>query len=287
MPPPLKNTFAPARVDGGDLRERNLSVVLHDLMFSQPTSRSEIADRTGLAKASLTQLMPELESLGLAIETTTSKPSTGRPSKMLVIDDSSLSIIICEVNELEILTETSSLMGNLTRFDRELHFVPKGGPDALAFAMANTVRQHLETIEGAGGRVIHLVVVIDAPLQGEKQIVQQSSELGWLSPVDLTAMLEVLLPTLSGAISMVSHVQVAAKAEFDALKHSSENLPKSVIFLKADSNIGSAVVQNGKLLVGAQGLSPVLGHIEVSTEGDTSMWPSRLFSSPGWRNENS
>ena len=265
----LTEPVAPARMDGADLRERNLSVVLHDLMYSQPTSRSEIAERTGLAKASITQLIPELESLGLAIETTTSKPSTGRPSKMLAIHDGALSIIVCEVTELEITTETSSLMGNVLRFDRELHFVPMGGPDSIAFAMANTIGQHLETVRSAGSRTIHLVVVIDAPLSGERPIVHHSSELGWSDPVDLTSMLENLLPELAGAISIVSQVQVAAKAEFDALKRSSESLPKSVVFLKAGSSIGSAVVQNGKLLVGAQGMSPVLGHIEVSADGET------------------
>ena len=291
-----KNLRAPARVDGADLRERNLAVVVHDLLFSQPTSRTEIAERTGLAKASLTQLIPELESLGLAMETTTSKPTSGRPSKLLVFDGSGVSVIVCEVNELEIITETTDLTGRVLRVDREQHFVPMGDPESIVFAMASTISQHLVTIDAAGSRAIHLVVVIDALLRGDKPVVMQASEFGWKEPVDLVGLLEKKLKPLVGSISLVSQVHVAAKAEFDALRHTSDSLPKSVVFLKADSGIGSAVVQNGKLLVGAQGMSPILGHIELNPNGElcecgrrgcfqVEVGPRRILQLAGLENE--
>jgi len=259
---------SPARVDGADLRERNLAVVLHDLLFAQPTSRSEIADRTGLAKASLTGLIPELEALGLAVEASTSKPAAGRPSKLLTFDGKQLAVVICEVSETEIITESLDLTGRILRVDREPHKAKLGDVETVVKVMANTIQQHRESIANNGSRPIHMVLVVGAAVRGEKPIVLQSKELGWNEPVDLVGLMEARIPQMRDSISLVSGVNVAAKAEFEALKRLRLGYPKSVVYLKPDTGISSAIILDGNLLVGAQGMSPILAHIEVDSNGE-------------------
>jgi predicted NBD/HSP70 family sugar kinase len=251
--------------DTSALREHNLALVLADVRDHQPTLRSEVAARTGLARGSLTTIVPELIGSGLVRESRASSESRGRPSAPLEIDGSRFAVVAIHITGTDITTESVDLGSRAILVDRRQHGAPQD-PEVLVDLAAQMMTDQLAEFERRSIAFVKAIVVIAAPVIGSPATVMWSTDLAW-GAVDLTTLLEARLPVLAGRTSLVNDAAMAALAEHRAL-YASGASAENIIYVKSDTGIGGGAVANGELLLGAHGIAFEPGHIVVRRDGN-------------------
>jgi predicted NBD/HSP70 family sugar kinase/biotin operon repressor len=119
-----------------DLRRDNRSVLLWSLFSTQPCSRQELSAATGLSAASVSTVVRELISEGIAIEAGSVGSDGGRPRILLRMNPRYGRVIGIDVGETRVSAEAFDLtMTRQARADRLLHPGAHGAPliaDAIA-----------------------------------------------------------------------------------------------------------------------------------------------------------
>ena len=93
-----------------DLRRENRSVLLWSLYFSQPRSRQELSQATGLSLASVSNVVRELIDEGIVIETGSVESDGGRPRVLLGMNPEYGYVIGVDVGETRVRVELFDLV---------------------------------------------------------------------------------------------------------------------------------------------------------------------------------
>ncbi|MFF7476956.1 ROK family protein [Streptomyces sp. NPDC008092] len=249
------------------MRTHNLCLVVDDVRRHRRTTRSEISERTGLARASLTAIIPELVSAGLLKEVgSASGPRGGRPVAALEFDGSRVAVVALEITVGEVIVESVDLGGRTLRIDRAPHGRPIGDPAAVIDTAVDLLLQHLNELDRLSVAFGLGVVVMPAPLAGDPPVVVASSDLGW-GRVDLLGQLVARVPRLEGACLLVNDANVAAIAEAAALEVEVGHPLTDLVYLKSLTGIGGGAIVAGNLVTGARGIGFEPGHVLVRAGG--------------------
>lgn len=256
-----------AAADSSTVRSHNLALVLDDVREHGPTSRAEIAARTGLARASLTTIVPELVGVGLLRDTDASSVrGRGRPAAPLEFDGSHLAVIVAEITVSDVIVESVDLGERPLRIDRASHGRPVGDPTPVVEVASTLIRRHIEALDTTATAFCLAVIVTPAPLAGDPAVVVASSDLGWGS-VDLLGLLTASIPSLAGKAMLVNDANMAGGAEARALARELGEPLNDVLYLKSFTGIGGAAITGGQLVTGHRGIGFEPGHILVKPGG--------------------
>ena len=234
------------------VRLGNLRTVLLALV-DRPGSRADLAARTGLTKATLSNLTEPLLANGILLEEPATSPGVGRPSKPLRFHPDGPVAVGAEINVSHLAVETLGLDGETIR----RHLVPadmrKAGEDEVLDRVAALIREIAEdrTLLGAGlaiPGVVHDGVVVRAP--------------------NLPALVGApLAKGLSRRLSL--DVELDNEANLAALAHlwPRHLAGEDFVHVSADVGIGAGVVLNGEVYRGASGFAGELGHVVIERDG--------------------
>jgi len=252
---------SPTTLDTADIRRRNLSAVLSHVVEQGAASRSAIADATSLSRGAVTSLVADLVQAGLLRETEAVAAAKGRPRVLLEPAGDDLCLVTALLDADRATVVASTLSGAELRRVEHRHGRPMGDPAAIAAVLAAA----LDELRIAVPRgVADLSIVVWAPVGGTPPVVLADTDLDW-GEVDLVALLRERSQALrafeaaGGAVQLVADSEVAAVAE-----HASAGHPDGMLYLKADSGIGGAVVlgAHDPLVLGA-----ALGHQPIVPDG--------------------
>lgn len=246
-------------LDTADIRRSNLQTVLAHVVEQGEASRSSIADATALSRGAVTSLVSDLIDGGLLRETeVVTTPGKGRPRVLLEPDASELCLVTALLDADRATVVASTLAGDdLLRVERR-HGRPMGDPDAVADVLAATLD---EVRRAVPRRIADLGIVVWAPVGGTPPVVLADTDLHW-GEVDLVELVRSRSATLrefeqaGGVVELVADSDVAAIAE-----HAAAGYPSSMLYLKADSGIGGAIVLGGarpQVIGGALGHQPIV-----------------------------
>jgi predicted NBD/HSP70 family sugar kinase len=253
--------------DASRVRSHNLSVIVDDVRRHTPTTRADISSRTGLARASLTNLVPVLVKAGLLRETATSGAVRGgRPAGSIEFDGSHLGVVAAELTVSDVVVESVDLAGRTLFINRAPHGRPLGDPEAVIRVLADVLDQHLDSLSGQKVSVTQVVVVVPAPLSGDPPIVVASTDLHW-GAVDVLSSLTAALPRVEGMVTLVNDANVAVLAEAHALAAELGHPLRDVIYLKSLTGIGGGAITSGVVITGSKGIAFEPGHIVVRPHG--------------------
>jgi predicted NBD/HSP70 family sugar kinase len=136
-----------------------------------------------------------------------------------------------------------------------------GDPEAIAAVRAATVD---EVAAAVGRRIADLVIVVWAPVAGTPPVVLADTDLRW-GEVDLVTLTRTRSDAVrsfeaaGGTVHLVADSDVAAIAE-----HASAGRPDGMLYLKADSGIGGAIVLGARE---PQVIGAALGHQPIVPDG--------------------
>ena len=252
-------------------------MVLRLLRDEGALSRTDLARRSGLAKATIGTIVGDLEDLGVLFPAPQAvvQPGRGRPSTPLRLDGSHHAGLGIEVN-VDYLAVT---LLDLTGEERWFEETPRGRPprpgDVLRLA-----REHLHRLQDEGAAALGLTVAVPGLIDRAAGRVVRAPNLGW-EDVPLVDELRHGIADFGDDITVAvdNDANCAARAE------SGQGVAVGVddfVYLTGTVGLGAGIVSGGQVLRGSRGLAGEVGHLRVGDDryvcgcGRTGCWEAMV-----------
>jgi predicted NBD/HSP70 family sugar kinase len=239
-----------------DVRQHNLSTLLSMIHQVGTVSRSQLTSSSGLNRSTISDLVTELQDLGLVYETEASATGVGRPSLQV---SASNDVVAFAVN-----TDVDAVTVAVVSFAGEV-IAKKRYPTAnqqtadKAASIAAKLIAELRADLKPTTRIVGVGVAVPGQVRVLDGVIRLAPHLGWVE-VPLGPMLSQLtgLPVY---VDNDASLGCMAERIYGNAKGFSD-----VVYLFAGSGgIGGGVVVDGVQLRGAAGYAGELGHVRIST----------------------
>lgn len=262
---PVRNGGA---ADGGPasqqgMRRQNLALVLGTLAAHGPASRAQLADRTGLTRATAGSLVGELTEAGLVADNGLAPNGrAGRPGALLAVNRTGPAGLGLEVGVGHLGGCLIDLRGAARCWVRVEANNRGRSPEEVVAQLAAVARRVIG--EGAAQGLHPAGAVLAVPgLVGTPGVVEHAPNLGW-HKVPIVDLLREQLPELAQGAPL----EVENEANLGALAELwNEGGAADFVHVSAEAGIGAALVVGGRLLRGVRGFAGELGHVPVHPDG--------------------
>jgi predicted NBD/HSP70 family sugar kinase len=246
------------------MRRQNLSLVLGTVAGGGPLSRAEVAERTGLTRAAVGNLIAQLREAGLINELgPAASGRVGRPGSSFVLADRGPAGLGLEIGVEHLGACVVDLSGTVRTWI-QVEADNRGRAPAAALAELGAVADAAYKHAEAQGLLPTGTVVAIPGLIGEAPgTVLHAPNLGWHT-VPVARDLRLLLPTplRDALVEIDNEANLGALAE---LWHGTSGT--DFVHVSAEAGIGAALVIGGRLYRGAAGFAGELGHVPVEPDG--------------------
>ncbi len=263
------------------VRRANTSLVLRSLRDHGPATRSGLASRTGLSKATVGVIVGGLEDAGAvapadagdASADAAGPPARGRPGRPVALAGADQLGLGLELNVDYVAASVVDLAGR-ERLSTTRP-VPAGrGLDQLADLVAEVAG----TLDRAGGgRVVGATVALPGLVRGDERTV------AWTPNLDLPAgePVRTVEEALAGRVPVRvgNDADCAARAE---ARHGAAQRVSHALYLTGTVGIGAGILENGRPLRGGAGFAGEVGHLPLAGEqarcgcGRTGCWEAAV-----------
>lgn len=238
------------------IRDINTNLVLDVIRRYGPCARGEIVERTRLSRSTVTEILAALDQQGLLAASGKAGSSGGRRAELIRLEPLSRLSAGFAVSGGRLSGVLLDLYGDpVARSSQSL------GPGLTALGLAEALRSALSPLlrqVGAGhDRLTGCGLALPGRLDLREGMVLDAALLGW-QHLPLQTLLEEVLDL---PVSLASSAQALALAE---RRHGPHPGTESLLALWLDESISSAVIADGRLLIGRSGAG-----------GDLSHWPAR------------
>ncbi|MEU9701643.1 ROK family protein [Streptomyces sp. NPDC047981] len=265
--PPNAAPSGPAQPrDRRAVRRANLGAVLRILRDTGPRSRAQLAGDTGLPKPTVTTLVAELVSLGLAAEGPVRREgAVGRPGTLVHLDGRAVCGIGVEISTSYVHVLALGLTGDLAYERRGAIDVARTGADAVLDHVARTVQDCLAALERDGRRPTGLTLAVPGVVDRTSGAVAYAPALGWR---DVPVAAE-LLARLTGEVprlTVENDAKAGAMAEYVRVQGGDVH---DMVCITGERGIGAGIISDGRLLRGRAGFAGEVGHMPLGSERRT------------------
>lgn len=239
-----------------DVRQHNLSTLLRLIHQAGKVSRSTLTSNTGLNRSTISDLVAELQDLGLVSEAEAPAEGIGRPSLQVSASDNIVAFSV-SVDVDAVTVGVVSLSGQIIERRRQATKQPTAKRAAqIAAKVISEIRASLQS----SIKIVGVGVAVPGQIRFSDGVVRYAPHLGWVE-VPFASMVSQLtgLPVF---VDNDASVGCAAERLYGNARGYSD-----VVYLFAGSGgIGGAVVVGDVKLRGAAGYAGELGHIRISSK---------------------
>ncbi|ACQ81551.1 ROK family protein [Beutenbergia cavernae DSM 12333] len=245
------------------LRAHNLSLLLRHVPAGAPgISRAELANRTGLTRATVSTLVEALLAARvLAWLPFASTGSAGRPPTPVALARGTVAGLGLEVTPEHVAACAVDLAGEVLAL--ELRPLPAGGAaDVLAATAALGADVARRTSDG-GARLVGTTLAVPGIVRDG--VVVDAPNLGW-TDVDADGALRSapeFAPLAALPLDVGNEASLGALAQADALRSD----VRTFLYVSGDVGVGGCVVLDGVALGGQHGWAGEVGHVVVDPSG--------------------
>jgi glucokinase-like ROK family protein len=252
--------FGITALDHSDMRERNLGVILNALHQHAPISRSGLAKRTGLNKATVTSLIRELSDAQLVRELDVIPPKcVGRPSIGLGLNPEAGCIISLEIAVDYISAIVTDFTADILWRHHETITAPLEEAPTLARAM-QIISEACSQAAAAPGQVFGIACGVPGLVDLRTGTVLVAPNLGWAN-VPLKRM---ICNVVDVSVFVDNEANMAALGEtYFGVAQGVEQ----VLYVSSGVGLGGGIVHYGNVLSGVAGFAGEIGHITMDPEG--------------------
>ena len=239
-----------------DVRQHNLSTLLRMIHQAGTVSRSQLTTSSGLNRSTISDLVSELEDLGLVFETEAPATGVGRPSLQVSASDQ---IVAFSVN-----TDVDAVTVGVVTLSGEViskkRYPTTNQPTAeKAASIAAKLITEMRAALKPGTRIVGVGVAVPGQVRVLDGVVRLAPHLGWVE-VPFGPMLSQLT-SLPVYVDNDASIGCVAERIYGNAKGFSD-----VVYIFAGSGgIGGGVVVDGNQLRGAAGYAGELGHVRIAT----------------------
>lgn len=250
---PSQSTGAPTGTE--HVRRQNIALVLRSLRTDGPATRTQLARRTGLAKATVGTIVGDLSASRAVTEEGPVPSGRGRPGRPVTLTGESIIGLGFEVNVDYIAAVALDLAGNVKLIDTRL--VMAGQPPSVG-ELVDVAREIRGGLIAQGHTVVGATVAVPGLVSHDNRTVAWAPNLGWdeiALASDLEAAFGGVCPT-----TIDNDANCAALAE---AAHGVSTDVASSLYLTGTVGIGAGIIQNGQLLRGGSGFAGEVGHMPI------------------------
>jgi predicted NBD/HSP70 family sugar kinase len=239
------------------LRRQNVSLVLRSLRREGPATRSELAQRTGLAKATVGAIVSGLEQARAVVEAESRTGGRGRPGRPVSLDGDRYVALGLELNVDYVSAVLLDLAGEV-----QLSESRPAPADPLAREQA------LLDLVGEVGSRVGSRVLVGATLAVPGLVRADNRTVAWAPNVAVGG--DSLAGRVERALGGRCRVRVSNDANCAAYAethHGAATDSAHVLYLTGTVGIGAGIVDAGDLVRGAAGFAGEVGHMPVGDAG--------------------
>ena len=244
----------PASAGNTAIRDKNRDLVLKMLRRHQPISRVAIANRSGLQRSTVSSIVEQLIAESWIREGSVVKTARGRRPTMLSMNEE-LMILVADVRPSQAILAAVDLNGRfLERTMIPLIDDPKRGVEAIAEGMLRLLENFpRKTCEGVG-------LSMPGRVDRTTQQLAFAPNLPWVG-FDIRGALQKKLK-LQVELDNAANACMLSEIWFGRM----EGVRDGVV-ITISEGLGAALLLNGILVEGAEGMAGEIGHVPISTEG--------------------
>lgn len=248
------------------MRRANLSLVLRELRAHAVLSRADIAEATGLHRATVSNLVAELLDHRLVREVGVERMgAVGRPRRAVALHGAHIGVLGMELNVDYIAVRGTDLSGRAALVERRVVFdAMAGGPDRALRRLGMVAREAVEAMCRAGADPAGIAVAVPGLVDVARGVVTYAPNLDWRD-VPLADRLLSALGADRVPVTVDNDANLSALAEY--LSGVAAGTP-DLVYLTGEVGVGGGIVSHGRLLRGADGFSGEVGHLPVDPSGD-------------------
>ncbi|MBB2747472.1 UNVERIFIED_ORG: putative NBD/HSP70 family sugar kinase [Microbispora rosea subsp. rosea] len=247
------------------LRRANLSLVLRELRDHTSLSRADIAEATGLHRATVSNLMAELLERRLVREVGVEHVGAiGRPRRAVALHGAHVGALGMEINVDYIAVHGTDLSGRVLVERRVVYDTMGSGPDSAVRRLGLVAKEAVEAMRRAGAAPAGIAVAVPGLVDVTRGVVTLAPNLYW-HDLPLADQLSAILGPLNVPVRVDNDANLAALAEYTS--GIAAGTP-DLVYLTGEVGVGGGIISGGKLLRGADGFSGEVGHLRVDPNGD-------------------
>ncbi len=222
-------------------------------------TRTSIARLTGLSRSTVTERLDALFNADLIREGTATTSARGRPSKIITLNDDSRLILAADIGEDHTRAVVTNLAGTI--LDERVGAMPVSGGAERTIGWI--VTSGLELLAGLGHpptKLIGAALSVPAPVDFEHgEVTGPSVMAGW----EGIALEPLVRRTIDVPVVVENDVNARGFGEYQAHWRDHDE----ILYVKAGTGIGSAIISAGSIFRGANGAAGDIGHIRLEPEG--------------------
>ena len=238
-------------------KDQNRSRIFSILASRHRVSRPELAEETGLSRATIAILVDELFDRGLARAVGLGSSSGGRPPTLVEFNPDAAFALGASMQDYQWTVVRTNLNGDIA--DRETSAMSDPSPEAAVDAISSCVSRLRERARGE--RLLPSIGVGTPGLVDMRSgVIVSASDMGW-SNVGFGALVQERtdLPAI-----VANRSKVAALAEY---WYDSTTGVQDLIYATVGTGVAAGIIHRGELYLGTNSSAGELGHITVLPDG--------------------
>lgn len=238
----------------------NRSLIVNIIRQSGTVSRAELARKSNLKQATITNITKELIQLGYIRETGYLQGQGGRRSVGLTIDETHYRTIAARLTRQHVTVGLFTILGTELSEERTQISVAQGPEEALN-RLANVVNSMVD--EAGRDKVLGFGLAVPGPfIRPESRIALVTGFPNW----EHVMLREALEERIALPLLLEHDTTPAALAEWWIGVGKSEEY-QSMIALIGGQGVGAGIVYNGRILLGSLGTAGEIGHHSIDYNG--------------------
>jgi glucokinase-like ROK family protein len=242
------------------MRESNLSSILRHLRENAPTSRSALAEMTGLNKATVSRLVEDLIRLGLIREVGEGlSDGRGRKAVLLDINPDGGVIVSAEIGVDFILVICADFSSQIL-WRRQESTASLGSREAVIERGLQLLRRAIAFGNSRFSKFLGLAVGVPGLVDSSDGTLLFAPNLGWRD----VPLGRILREHFQYRIFVDNEANLAALGEyyFGAAQRYDQ-----VLYISAGIGVGGGLVNHGRLVTGTAGFAGEFGHMTMDPRG--------------------
>ncbi len=242
-----------------DIQEINRGLILWLLRRTRVSSRADLSKTSGLKQATITNIINDFISWGIATETGSIEGSKGRRSIGVALNTETHRVMGVRLTRKFFTVGLFDLYGSQESILVE-QISPKEAGQVIVGRMIAAIRS---VISAASNRLIlGIGVAIPGPyVRTERTMTLMTERPGWEGiAIDKEIAFAVGLP-----VYLEHDAKAGALAEWWLAPERQDH--ETIAYIAAGQGIGAGIIINGQLIRGALGLAGEIGHVSISFQG--------------------
>ncbi len=241
-----------------EMRKANRALVLEILHAQSPISRSEIAEITGLTRATVTNIIKEFFELGLVEEVKTVSTSVGRKKRLLNVRSDAFYVAGVDLSRYKIRVGVFNTVAEIISMD-EVNTPADAGKEEVLKLLHEVLTLVISRSRIRREKLYGIGLGIPGPLDYERGIVISPPKFGSFENVPLRDILE---RDFKVSIWIDNDANVAAIGE-KWFGYGKKLSLSNFVFVLADIGFGCGIIIDRKLYRGSLKGAGEVGHIPV------------------------